>query len=165
MSNPNPGSPLLEPQPGISRMIHHFLSQYIYLICDLKPLPHNSSAPSQSTYRQTMSTVTVATKCGLYSHHNTRSNSTRQATHPVKSTGHKKPNMTLKSLTPDLQLNKNECIPGPKASPNTMQEVDKDNMKPVDLQASATAAVIPANSNPLYDESPQHDGCLTSSRF
>lgn len=148
-------------------MIHHFLSQYIYLICDLKPLPHNTSAPSQSTNLHLMSTVTVATKCGLHNQYNTRSNSTRQTTHPMKSTGHKKPNMTVKSLTPDLQLNRKECIvAGQKASSNSIQEIDKDNVKPVDLQASATVttAVIPTNSNPLYDESPQHDVRLTSSR-
>ncbi|KAG1746786.1 hypothetical protein EDD22DRAFT_958331 [Suillus occidentalis] len=111
-----------------------------------------------------MSTVTVATKYGLHNQYNTRSNSTRQATHPVKPTGHKKPNMVVKSLTPDLQLNRKECIAGQKASSNSIQEIDKDNVKPVDLQASATvaAAVIPANLNPLYDESPQHDARLTS---
>ncbi|KIK46064.1 hypothetical protein CY34DRAFT_9991 [Suillus luteus UH-Slu-Lm8-n1] len=73
--------------------------------------------------------------------------------------------MTVKSLTPDLQLNRKECIvAGQKAFSNSIQEIDKDNVKPVDLQASATvtAAVIPANSNPLYDESPQHDVRLTS---
>ncbi|KAG2141622.1 hypothetical protein BD769DRAFT_1383848 [Suillus cothurnatus] len=98
-----------------------------------------------------MSTVTLATTCGLYRNYDTRSNSTPQSTHPMKPTGHiRNSNMILKSLTPDLQLDKTECATVPKTSSTPIQEAHKDNLKPVHLQASATA--IPANPGPLYDD-------------
>jgi len=118
----NPRSPLLEPQPGISRMINHFLSQ-------------NTSATTvyHTTYQTdqpTMSTVTLATTCGLYRNYDTRSNSTPQSTHPMKPTGHiRNSNMILKSLTPDLQLDKTECATVPKTSSTPIQEAHKDNLK------------------------------------
>ncbi|KAG2138175.1 hypothetical protein BD769DRAFT_1663740 [Suillus cothurnatus] len=98
-----------------------------------------------------MSTVALATTCGLYRNYDTRSNSTPQSTHPMKPTGHiQNSNMILKSLTPDLQLDKTECATVPKTSSTPIQEAHKDNLKPVHLQASATA--IPANPGPLYDD-------------
>jgi hypothetical protein len=77
--------------------------------------------------------------------------------------------MTLKSLTPDLQLDKTECTTGQKTFSTPIEKAHKDNMKPVDLQASATA--IPTNPNPLYDDEPEslqqslHYHYLTSSMF
>jgi len=76
--------------------------------------------------------------------------------------------MTLKSLTPDLQLDKTECTTGQKTFSTPIEKAHKDNIKPVDLQASATA--IPANPNSLYDEPESlqqslHYHYLTSSMF
>jgi hypothetical protein len=89
----------------------------------------------------------------------------------MKPTGHiQNSNMILKSLTPDLQLDKTECATVPKTSSTPIQEAHKNNLKPVHLQASATA--IPVNPGPLYDndddeslqQSLHHQG-LTSSMF
>ncbi|KAG1889833.1 hypothetical protein F4604DRAFT_1673377 [Suillus subluteus] len=122
-----------------------------------------------------VSTVTLASTGstpGLYKHYNTRSNSITQPTpHPVtknRPTGNiQKSKITLKSLTPVLQLDKTECATTSKTSSTPIQGAQRDNLNlksTVELHASAAIAGNPSSeSNPLCDDSESDDDSLQQS--
>ncbi|KAG1837305.1 hypothetical protein DFJ58DRAFT_734428 [Suillus subalutaceus] len=119
-----------------------------------------------------VSTVTLASTgstSGLYKHYNTRSNSIAQPTpHPVtknKPTGNiQKSKITLKSLTPVLQLDKTECATTSKTSSTPIQGAQRDNLNlksTVKLHSSAAIAGNPSSElNPLCDDSESDDDSL-----
>jgi hypothetical protein len=121
-----------------------------------------------------MSTVTLANTgptTRLFRRYETRNSSIAQSNpHPVTQGNVEKSKITLKS--PALQLVKTECETGSRTFSTPIQEAQKDNSKPVELQVTvAIAGNLSSKLNPLYDDCDEslqqsiHYHCLTPSMF